>query len=354
LSPIHRDWQIGRFQANTVSLSNVLAPESGTSIRDTHLAIMAKKAAACQDCIMGTPTFEEIRRRSRNGKLAVCQVIKGRSFQMRSSLSRGAAWMDFDMHCGNHDIKAEVSRSMAARYDSYCTLEQFRSTKYVTFTHKVFSLQVRLEHAEEWFAIAFGQLANISNLVRIRSSLLGEKRYRLTDKLLRTVGRVPDGEVVDVDPEAFTDFINDLTLDYEILRRMSPRDFERAIAAVYAKTGRFDRVILTPGSGDEGRDVILEAAEWDGRRTIVELKRYRRRRVSAEMVNSLIGVLTGELDGSRATFLTTSSFAPRLQKHRSIRQALSSRGLDLLDLVQLVEGCIQSEYCPDPVHFGTG
>lgn len=302
---------------------------------------------------MGTPTFEEIRRCSRNGKMTVRQVIKGRSFHMRAGRSRMAAWMDFDMHCGNHDVKPEVSESLAARFHLYCTLEQFRPTKYVTFTHKVFSLQVRLEHAEEWFSLAFDRLANVANLVRIRAPLFGDTPYRLPGRLLRTVGRVPDGEVVDVDPEAFTEFIEDLTLDYEILRRMPPRDFERAVAAVYVKTGRFDRVILTPRSGDEGRDVVLEAAEWYGRRTIVELKRYRRRRVSAEMVNSLIGVLTGELDGSRAAFLTTSTFAPRLQQHRSIRKALSSGRLELLDLVHLVEGCIQSEYCKDPMHFGT-
>jgi hypothetical protein len=302
---------------------------------------------------MTAPTFEEICQQSRNGKFGVREIIKGRSFDMRASRSRRAAWMDFDTHWGNHDIKDEVSRSLAARYDSYCIAEQFRPTKYVSFTHKVFTFQVRPEHEEEWFAHAFDQVADVAHLVRIRTSLLGERRYRLTDKLLRTVDRVPDGEVVEVDSEAFTDFINDLTLDYEILRRMSPRDFERAIAAVYAKTRRFDRVILTPRSDDEGRDVILEAAEWGRRRKIIELKRYRRRRVSAEMVNSLIGVLTGERAGSRAAFITTSTFAPRLKKHRSIRRAISSRRLELLDLVQLVEGCIQSEFCNDPVHFGT-
>ncbi len=302
---------------------------------------------------MDTPSFETICRCSRNGRKSVRQVIKGRSFCMRASRSRVAAWMDFDMHCGNHDIKPEVSRSLANRYTSYCDLHHFRPTKYVTFTHKVFSLQVRLEHADEWFSLAFQQIANLDNLLRIRAPLYGDKPYRLSPRLLRTVGHVPDGEVVDVDPGAFSDFIRDLTLDYEILRRMPPRDFERAMAAVYARTGRFDRVILTPRSGDEGRDVILEAAEWTGQRRIIELKRYLRRRVSAEMVNSLIGVLTGEGDGSRAAFLTTSTFAPRLQKHRSIRKALLSRRVELLDLVHLVEGCIQSEYCKDPMHFGT-
>lgn len=257
------------------------------------------------------------------------------------------------MHCGNHDIKGEVSSALAARYELYLAFERFRPTRYTTFTHKVFSLQVRVQHAEEWFSSVFDLLANLDNLTRIRVPFgsHGDGAYRLPKGFLRIVDHAKDGEVIEIDQDAFTRFVEDLTLDYEILRRIAPRDFERAIAAVYVRTGRFDRVILTPRSGDEGRDVILEAAEWCGRRVIIETKRYRRRRISAEMVNSLIGVLTGEIDGSRAAFLTTSRFAPRLKNHRSIRKALASGSLQLLELIALVEGCIQSEYSKDPVHF---
>lgn len=301
---------------------------------------------------MVNPTFEEIRRFSRNGKFPVAHVIKGRSFQMRASQSRVSAWMDFDMHCGNHDIKPKVSQLLAAEYSDYCESEQFLTTRHISFTHKIFSFEVRRKHAEQWFSKALSRLSDVDNLVRIREPIFGDRPYRLPAGLLRTVSRVADGTAVEVNPEAFTQFIEHLTLDYEILRRMKPHDFERAIAAVYAKTGRFDRVILTPPSGDEGRDVILEAVEWRGRRVIVELKRYRRRRVSAELVNSLMGVLTGEMDGSRAALLTTSKFAPRVKRHRSIRKALSSGHLELLELVQLVEGCIQSEYSKAPMHFG--
>ena len=273
---------------------------------------------------------------------------------MRGGRSRTRAWLDFDMHCGNHDIKPEVSRSFEARYESYLKSHRLRPTTYTTFTHKVFSLQVRSQHAQDWFSSAFELLANLDNLVRIRLGFWGDRTYRLPEGLLRVVARVEEGEVVDINPDVFIQFIHDLTLDYEILKRMSPRDFERAIAAVYARTGRFDRVILTPRSGDEGRDVVLESVEWGGRRMIVELKRYRRRRISADMVNSLIGVLTGEQRGSRAAFMTTSRFAPRLNDHRSIRKALASGDLQLLDLIHLVEGCIQSEYSDDPVHFVCG
>lgn len=301
---------------------------------------------------MNEPTFESTRRDSYNGRVAICQVIKGRSFAMRAARSRTRAWMDFDMHCGNHDIRDEVSESLAERYESYLRSERLRPTRYTTFTHKVISLQVRKEDAEGWFSHVFELLSNLANLDRIRVfEFDGVGEYRLPKGLLRTVARLEDGEVVETDQDAFTRFVEDLILDYRRLTVISPRDFEQAIAAVYARTARFDRVILTPRSGDGGRDVILEAAEWCGKRVIVETKRYRQRRISAEMVNSLIGVLTGEADGSMAAFLTTSRFAPRLKCHRSICKALASKSLQLLDLIAIIEGCIQTEYSPDPDHF---
>ncbi|WP_419189392.1 restriction endonuclease [Stieleria marina] len=260
------------------------------------------------------------------------------------------------MHCGNHEIKEIVSKSLWSRYLQHLEAERYRPTMYVNVTHKVILLQVRKDFEEEWFSSAYDVCADLENLIRIRamSWLTNDKTtYELPAGILRVVGRVEDGDVVEIDKRLFTRFIEDLTMDYHILKRMSPRDFERAIAAVYARTGQFDRVILTPASGDEGRDVILEASKWGDKRMIVEVKRYRRRCVSAETVNSLVGVLTGEEPGAKAALLTTSTFAPQLKRHRSIRKALENESLELLELIELVEGCIQSDYSSEPLHFGT-
>lgn len=271
---------------------------------------------------------------------------------MRAGLTRTHAWLDFDLYCGNHDLRPSATEEVGERYVAYRKEHRFRTKRYWSVTHRVINLEVRRQDAEEWFAFAYGVVARVENLQRIRlDESMRMPKYSLQKGLIRVLGRTEEGEVVDIDETKFSTFITDLTLDYEILKKMSPRDFERAIAAVYVRTRRYKRVILTPPAGDGGRDLILEPVKPRSGRRIVELKRYRSRRIKAELVNALIGVLYGESPESKATVITTSTFAPRLPKHRSITKAVADGRLQMLDLVKLVEGCIQSEYSDEPDHF---
>ena len=302
---------------------------------------------------MSKPTFESVRLASRNGRNKLDNVIKGRVISLRTSRSRSRALMDFDLFSGKHNLKLKPIQSIQDKYSQYLKAENLNPTKHANVTPTVVRLQVRLQHAQEWFSFVYKTCVNLENLQRIRvEQLSGKARYLLPSNLVSVIEEVRDGQVIKADKEEFTRFIQHLSIDYEILLRMSPRDFERAIAAVYSRTGRFDRVILTPASGDEGRDIVLESSRWGSKRMVVELKRYRRNKISAEAVNALIGVLTGEEVGSRAAFITTSTFAPRLSQHRSIRKAIDNHSLELLNLVELVEGCIQCEYSKEPLHFG--
>lgn len=88
------------------------------------------------------------------------------------------------------------------------------------------------------------------------------------------------------------------------------------IADAYREQG-FSDVILTPYSRDKGRDVIVSATlPGIGTIKIVDqIKRYSpHRKVKADDVRALVGVLTRDQDVSKGIVTTTSDFAPGIQK----------------------------------------
>ena len=89
--------------------------------------------------------------------------------------------------------------------------------------------------------------------------------------------------------------------------------WEEIVAGAYKKAG-FDEVILTPRSGDLGRDVIAIKKGIGEVRIIDQVKAYKPGHlVTANDVRALIGVLP--FDGASKGFLTTTSdFAPRIKE----------------------------------------
>jgi restriction system protein len=106
------------------------------------------------------------------------------------------------------------------------------------------------------------------------------------------------------------------------------------VAGAYERGGA-DEVILTPCSGDLGRDVIATFRGIGRVRVIDQVKAYNSSHlVTADDVRALLGVL--EADGaSKGVLTTTSDFAPRLREDRLIKPYLRNRielvnGSDLL------------------------
>jgi restriction system protein len=85
-----------------------------------------------------------------------------------------------------------------------------------------------------------------------------------------------------------------------------PAKFEHFLAGAYHVEG-WESVVVTPQSGDKGRDVI---AEQNAERVLQEAKAYRVRIVKAEQVRALYGVLSHDSDATRAVITTTADFAP--------------------------------------------
>lgn len=92
---------------------------------------------------------------------------------------------------------------------------------------------------------------------------------------------------------------------------ISPRQWEEIIAGAYDEQG-FDEVVLTPSSGDHGRDVIATKNGIGSIRIYDQVKAYKPGNlVTANDVRAMLGALSGA-NVSKGIITTTSTFAPRL------------------------------------------
>jgi restriction system protein len=124
------------------------------------------------------------------------------------------------------------------------------------------------------------------------------------------IGSSEEGSVVELLDPAWSAVIGALAKDPEALFHLTPREFEELIAASYDAAG-FDEVILTPRSGDFGRDVIAVKNGLFRIRIIDQAKAYAKgHRVSANDVRALSGVLHADPRATKGVVSTTSSFAP--------------------------------------------
>ncbi len=73
--------------------------------------------------------------------------------------------------------------------------------------------------------------------------------------IIKVEQRTTEGQIITLIDPFYTYLINEIKKNPEIIYHIDPRKWEEIIAAAYDKAG-FDEVILTPRSGDFGRDVI--------------------------------------------------------------------------------------------------
>ena len=216
--------------------------------------------------------------------------------------------------------------------------------------------EVKSEHAEEWFSLLWQVISDVENLSRIRCEYLAEYTARECGRIVAGGIVFPsrattDGELVRAIAPAFQKITELLQFDYQILHTVSSRQFEELVAAAYDRLG-FDSVVLTPRSGDHGRDVIVEKRGWGSMRLFVEAKRYQAKNlVRASDVRSLLGTLLDEPPTTKAILVTTSDFAPEIRSAPNIAPLLGKR-LELLNGKQLVEKLVQIEHSAEGPTFG--
>ena len=85
-------------------------------------------------------------------------------------------------------------------------------------------------------------------------------------------------------------------------------------------------MILTPRSGDKGRDVIATKRGIGSIRFFDQVKAYRPGHlVRAEEVRAMIGVIIGAGNVSKGIITTTSGFAPRVTEDAFIKPFMPYR-----------------------------
>lgn len=96
----------------------------------------------------------------------------------------------------------------------------------------------------------------------------------------------------------------------ELMRSLSPRDFEKFVADLLPTFG-FEDVTLTPRSGDGGRDVVA-VNKVGGIDVVVafECKKYAEsKRIQIDTLRSLLGTITySETRANKGVLVTTSTF----------------------------------------------
>jgi len=147
---------------------------------------------------------------------------------------------------------------------------------------------------------------------------------------------VLDGEIITLVDPIYTQLIAEIEKNPQIIYQIDPRKWEQIIAAAYDKAG-FDEVILTPRSGDLGRDVIAIKHGFGSVKFIDQVKAYNPGHlIKADEVRALLGVLQAEQNATKAIFTTTSDFAPRIEDDRLIKPYLPYR-LELVNKEKLLK-----------------
>ena len=162
--------------------------------------------------------------------------------------------------------------------------------------------------------------------------------------LITLQGKTVDGDLVRVIEPAWMAVFALLKSDPDALHKLSPRQFEELVAASYDKAG-YDEVILTPRSGDFGRDVVAVKRGWGSVRIIDQAKCFKPGHlVDANDVRALLGVLQADRNATKGIVTTTSDFAPRISIDPFIQPFLPHR----LELVNGVEMAARMEILSKP------
>ncbi|MBW1794178.1 MAG: restriction endonuclease [Deltaproteobacteria bacterium] len=144
-----------------------------------------------------------------------------------------------------------------------------------------------------------------ANKTRIVNSSL------LVQSLVIPEEKVSEGLLIKAVSLPWFEIINWIAKDPAVIFKLSAEKWEEIIAGAYVEAG-FDEVVLTPRSGDFGRDVIAVKKGLGEIRIIDQVKAYKPGHlVKANDVRALMGVLQN--DGASKGFLTTTSdFAPKI------------------------------------------
>jgi restriction system protein len=157
----------------------------------------------------------------------------------------------------------------------------------------------------------------------------------LLQALVTPTQKTSEGELILSVGQAWIEILNFINQSPENIHQLHWRKVEELIAAAYDRLG-FEEVILTPPSGDRGRDVIAISKRYGNVRFLDQAKAYSPDHpVTANDVRAMVGVLATNPSASKGLVTTTSFFAPGIMQDPSLTQLMPSR-LELRDRTALL------------------
>jgi restriction system protein len=146
--------------------------------------------------------------------------------------------------------------------------------------------------------------------------------------------KTTEGVLIKSTSVVWSAMVEELKNDWAKAYEIPPHMWEELIAGAFVTAG-FDEVILTPRSGDHGRDVIAVRNGIGSIRILGSVKAYTPGHlVTKEEVHALMGVVNLDPNASKGIITTTSDFAPRLLRDSRLAQAVPHR-IELMNGVKL-------------------
>jgi restriction system protein len=170
-------------------------------------------------------------------------------------------------------------------------------------------------------AYAIGEMPS----VKIQSSIAA----LVLNGLIVPQNKVAEGLLIKSTSAVWVEIASILGRNPAQFAQLSPTQLEELVAGAYERAGY--QVILTPRSGDHGRDVIATTSGVGSIKILGSVKKYAPDHlVTAEACRSLMGVVAADPKASKGIITTTSDFAPRIRTDPSIAPFLPTR-LELMN-----------------------
>lgn len=205
--------------------------------------------------------------------------------------------------------------------------EQLQITEYIDELHRRYG--VRNSHIDFHLLHRFSnerEMMDIMHMVTLAAATKKNQNPVITLKALLTFGdKTSEGRIVKAVGTPWFEILRIINNDPESIYQIDPFQWEEIIAGAYDAAG-FDEVILTPRSGDKGRDIIATINGVGSIKIVDQVKAFSPEHlVSANDVRALAGVISMEQNVSKGVITTTSDFAPKVRDDDLIKKLIPYR-----------------------------
>ncbi|MDW3191895.1 MAG: restriction endonuclease [Cytophagales bacterium] len=134
----------------------------------------------------------------------------------------------------------------------------------------------------------------------------------LVQGIITPDSKTMEGKIIKAMSIPWKMIVDILSSHWEYAFKIPPEKWEELIAGAFDQSG-YDEVILTPRSGDHGRDVIASKRGIGSIRIVSSVKAYQPGHlVRYDDVRALLGVLNGDQKASKGIITTTTDFPSNL------------------------------------------